>query len=376
MSSRTDIIVRNVPETVQRKMMKQKEDDGFGDKDWTAWFAHLVVDVHLRDSPSEMIQKNTRNGLLEVWVKNLGQNLAKIWNGNTISDLVPPEANALELEGKDPDVPVPGKSAIVIGRGPSLRKHKHLEMLRDSAYRGTLVVTDGALIETLEAGIRPPEYDLFCVMTVDGNHEKIWKWYDHPLVDEFGPSIKAAICTSCSPNVVERLEKAKAKYFWFHPIYDDWRNNESYTKIEQLITKSDKLLNGVPAMQAGGHAGAAAWVLAWVVLRRNPVALVGIDLGYLPEDDLTKTYYWNGIYEAVKGDAAVASSQYGRLFNPDTKTEAVVDPVFAHYRHAFLEMLATTPPWLMTINATEGGALFGEGVTAMKFGEFLERYKR
>lgn len=373
--TRTDIVVRNVPDVTRLKMMRMKEADGFAGKDWLPWFQHLVADVHLEDSPAEMVQKHTRDGLLEVWVKNLAQNLPRIWDGKTIRDLVPEEARELEAKGEDPDVPVPGKSAIVVGRGPSLKRQRSLSMLRDSGYRGTLMLSDGALVEALEAGIKPPDYEGFYVMTVDGNHDKIWKWYSHPLVDQYGKSIKAVLCTAAAPNVAERCEEAGVEVYWFHPMFDNWRNIESFTKIEQLITKCERHPNGVPAMQAGGNAGAAAWVLSWLVLRRNPVALIGMDLGYLPDDDLSETYYWGSMMEATRGNVLAVQTQYASVFNPDLGVEAIVDPVFAHYRQAFQDMALGTPRWLQTMNCTGGGSLFGEGITTVPFAKFLGENK-
>ena len=53
----------------------------------------------------------------EQWVNNFAINLDRIWE----------ESSAKELSKSDPT-----SSAIVIGRGPSIRKFQHLELLRDS----------------------------------------------------------------------------------------------------------------------------------------------------------------------------------------------------------------------------------------------------
>jgi hypothetical protein len=36
-------------------------------------------------------------------------------------------------------------------------------------------------------------------------------------------------------------------------------------------------------------------------------------------------------------------------------------------------MVIHTPKWVRTINATEGGSLFGERIDTMKFSEFLKK---
>jgi len=40
------------------------------------------------------------------------------------------------------------------------------------------------------------------------------------------------------------------------------------------------------------------------------------------------------------------------------------------------EFIARSPPEVTTINATEGGAIFGERIKCMTFKQFLDRYKK
>lgn len=202
---RRDIIVKGLSEATYQKLLKKKESDGFEEKDWSDWMSHLVVGVNLVDSPSEMIQHTTRDSLLETWIQNLSKNLPKIWVSESINALVPAECTQAEKEGKDPDFPT--GSAIVIGRGPSVFKNKHLELLANSDYRGTVVCTDGALIDTLKAGVRPDLVENFLSVSVDGNRELIRKWYEHELVEKYGPHIKVALTSSVAPNVVQQVEK-------------------------------------------------------------------------------------------------------------------------------------------------------------------------
>lgn len=371
---RRDIVIRDLSEATYQRLIKRKERDGFDNKDWRDWISHLVVDVNLVDSPSETIQATTRESLLETWIQNLSKNLPKIWTGESINTLVPEECAKAEKEGKNPDFPT--GTSVVIGRGPSVFKKKHLETLASSGYKGTVVCTDGALIEALKAGVRPDQFENFLSVSVDGNRELIRKWYDHELVDKYGPYIKVVVTSSVAPNVVERAEKAGAKVYFFLPLYDDWRQIESFTKMHQYMTMSEKHPHGIPAMNASGHAGGAAWTLAWLVMRKSPVTLIGIDLGYLPEDPLESTYYWKGLMQRTQGNVAMVRGAYETIHNPDFDTDAVIDPVFKHYRESFREMVAISPEWVETINCTEGGSLFGEGIKPMKFSEFLERYPR
>ena len=55
----------------------------------------------------------------DEWVKNFALNLPDIWNDSSAAKLKPTMIN---VDFKTT------KSAIVIGRGPSLKKNKHLEL--------------------------------------------------------------------------------------------------------------------------------------------------------------------------------------------------------------------------------------------------------
>ena len=54
--------------------------------------------------------------------------------------------------------------------------------------------------------------------------------------------------------------------------------------------------------------------------------------------------------------------------------DVLLDPVFDYYREALLDLVKRTPSWTKTINATEGGSLFGEGIENMKLSDFLFKY--
>jgi hypothetical protein len=42
---------------------------------------------------------------------------------------------------------------------------------------------------------------------------------------------------------------------------------------------------------------------------------------------------------------------------------------------ALKEFISRSPDWLTTINATEGGSIFGEKIHSMKFKDFLYKYQ-
>ena len=84
------------------------------------------------------------------WVQNFAINLENIWEE--------PSAKALET---DKNHKQKNNSAVVIGRGPSIKKHGHLELLAKSNYNGSIICTDGSLINALKSGITPEKFPKF-----------------------------------------------------------------------------------------------------------------------------------------------------------------------------------------------------------------------
>ncbi len=373
------LIVPNVTDTTFWRMVKKKEEDGFKDKDWSEYFDFLFRNVSLKTSVDDIINRTTKEGLLEIWVQNFADNLEYIRKGKNISHLVPEE----------PDK-APKGYAIVIGRGPSVFKLKHLEMLAESNYNNIIIATDGMLYECLKRGI-VPNY----VLSVDGNRKLIVRWYGDPdfdehfpdateeekrrnqecieLVNAYGKKIKALLITSVAHNVYERCVEAGIDIYWFSPIFDDYRQNESFTKLQKIMTKSEVNPNGVPAMVTGGNAGACSWVFAHTILRRIPV-LIGIDYGYPEGTPLRETCYYDGMKKGI-GDIEKIKEAYKTVYNPFFKVNVLADMVFEHYKKAFLDMCLNTSSWIYTIQCSPG-FLFSENplhkIKCMNFEDFLK----
>jgi len=67
---------------------------------------------------------------------------------------------------------------------------------------------------------------------------------------------------------------------------------------------------------------------------------------------------------------------FPKIFNPQIGKYCILDPIFQFYSTAFKEFISRSPSWLTTINATEGGSIFGNRVKCMTFSEFLKNYKK
>jgi len=283
-----------------------------------------------------------------------------------------------------------GDTAIVMAAGPSLHRRRVAEQIKASGFNGVIVATESALGYCLRNDLVP---DL--IVTLDPHPTRIVRWLGDPalsearlgaddyfrrqdleprlsgdqfaanqellaLVDRFGPRVRAAICSSAAPEVVDRIYGSGMPAYWWNPFYDDYDQPDSLTrKIHQA--------NGLPCLNAGGNVGSAAWVLAAAVLGKKHVAVVGMDFGYYHDTPYDKTQYYREIVDLVGPDRL--DEVYVRMHNPHVGADFYTDPAYLWYRDSFLEMAREAD--CRTVNCTEGGILFGDGVEVAPLAEFL-----
>lgn len=355
-----EIIAKGFSDGEFARLLKRKDADGFGDRSWKEWLQGLAADIPLDDSVSDRFHRSTRDKLFDLWMGNFASNLPYVRrdDGRALADL------ALDLGG--PATP-PAGPALVVGGGPSLREHRHLELLAESCPPGVLVIaTDRILVPLLRLGVVP---DL--VVSIDGDHEIIASYVNDPIVDEHGPKLRIAVATIGSPPAVERFQRAGATLYWFNPLLDDYRRQDSVTAMQRSMTRSSRWPNGLPAVSCGGHAGATCWVLAHALLKRSPIALIGLDLGYPADYPIERTQCFSAIRALTGDDPEATRAYFTEIYNPDLGRPALLDVMFAEFRRHFLELVERVPAWVRTYNCTEGGSLFGPRITTLPLREFL-----
>jgi len=283
-------------------------------------------------------------------------------------------------------------SALVVAAGPSLRRRRSLERLRDMAFRGTIVAADGALGACLRAGVVP-----HVVVSVDPHAGRIVRWFGDPsltaaptddyfrrqemdvahaedevganralveLVNRHGPAIRAAVSTSASPAVTGRCEQVGMALYWWNPMYDDYEAADS-------LSRRLYRMNGLPCINGGGNVGTAAWVLAHAVLGKRRVGIIGMDFAYTPDTPYEKTQYYPELVELL-GDRF--KDAFIHLENPFLGETWFTDPAYYWYREVFLQMVGEAG--CDTYNCTEGGLLFGPGIRTVPLEEFVQSVER
>jgi hypothetical protein len=316
----------------------------------------------------EIIMQKKQYENFDEWVTNFALNLPHIWNEKSAKDLTPSTEPTYQKEKH---------SAIVIGRGPSIKKHEHLKLLAESNYQGAIVCCDGKLADALKAGITPDKFPKYFVTTIDP-YPKIIKHYDHEIVNAYGSKIKGIFTVIANPNVVERARQAGIQIHWLHSLFDYNEGKKSFNKISSLMIRAKNKLHGLPAIQTGGNIGTASWFISWQILKCSTVALIGINHGW-EEDTSWETIITHGddsgeISKDIDRNSPSFNKLFKKIHNPDFNCYCILDPLFQFYSEALKEFILRSPEWVTTINATEGGSIFGKRVKSMKFSNFLEKY--
>ena len=108
--------------------------------------------------------------------------------------------------------------------------------------------------------------------------------YDHPLVKKHGAKIRAIISSTISPETLSVIKDSGIEIFWIHTLVDYNKGKNSFNYISGVMSKIKNKENGLPAIQTGGNVGTSAWVIAWAILKKSHIGIIGIDHGYYSED--------------------------------------------------------------------------------------------
>jgi len=311
---------------------------------------NIMNKIHLENSYDE-------------WVRNFALNLENIWKEPSARDLVQTD----KLKQRN--------SSIVVGAGPSISSHNHLQKLAKSGYSGNIICTDRSLIPVLKAGVTPEKFSNFFVVTIDPA-EKLKKFYENKIVLKYGKKIKGIFTSVVHPSTVEAARKRKVKIHWIHALFDYNEGKKSFNQTSAAIVRAKKHTNGLPAIQTGGNVGTSCWFIGWKILRSNIITLIGIDHSWAENDPLHKIAAHCNVPLDIDKKNRLYQKLFPRIYNPEFKCFCILDPIFQYYSSALKEFILRSPKSLTTINATEGGCIFGDRITCMTLSEFLGNYKQ
>jgi len=165
------------------------------------------------------------------------------------------------------------------------------------------------------------------------------------------------------------------KIHWFHSLIDYNEGPKSFNGITAQMVKA-KRDEGLPALQTGGNVGTTSWFVGWKILKYSKIGLIGMNYGW-DEDDNQEKIITHG-YENPNAiiDSEISKMTFSKIYNPDFDCNCILDPIYQFYSNALKEFISRSPEWLTTINATEGGSIFGERIISMQLVEFLEKFNQ
>jgi len=357
----------SIAEETLEKILKLKEKTGFAEKTWDEWFNFVfgkLDDSNLRPGIENVFEKNHYKSNYEDWVKYFALNLNDIWDEWSAKELDPSKNE--NYNSKD-------NSAIVIGAGPSLEKNHHLELLAKSNYQGSIICTDRTLVPVLKAGITPDKFPKFYVATIDPA-EKLKMFYDDDILIKYGSKIKGIFSVLTHPETVGNARKYGIKIHWIHSLFDYNEGKKSFNQISALMVRAKKHNNGLQAIQTGGNVGTSAWFMAWKILKCANVCMIGMNHGWDEDSSWDEILAHSNAPSNIDKNSESFKRLYPKIYNPDFDCYCIQDPTYIYYSNAFKEFIARSPEWVNTINATEGGGIFGERINSSTFNKFLEKF--
>ncbi len=282
-----------------------------------------------------------------------------------------------------------GNSCVVVAAGPSLKRKDPARVIQEAGYKGAIIAAESALSYCLRSGVVP---DL--AVTIDPHATRVVRWLGDPhlteeklkeddyfsrqdqddifaqemrandeileMLNKRGKDIRIALSTMASNAVVSRVLETGMQIYWWNPMLDDPDQEGSITA--RLIDE-----NGFPSINAGGNVGTASWMMGDVLLEKEYVALTGVDFSYYDGTPYFNTQYYHEAVDLV-GEENL-DSLFVRIFNEHENAWFYTDPAYLWYRECFLEMVPDAE--CRTYNCTQGGILFGDGITVQPFREFL-----
>ncbi|WP_164997911.1 6-hydroxymethylpterin diphosphokinase MptE-like protein [Methanolobus psychrotolerans] len=306
-----------------------------------------LSEIANNDDLSNSITEATIDNFEKLWMENIAQNMETILSSKSIKDLPKHE----------------GMSAIVIAAGPSIKENHHLKMLRESDFEGIIIAVDRMFIPLLKEGIIP-DY----IVNADGDRENIHRFFDDPIVDEYAEQIKVIFATLAPPNAVNRF---KGERYFYNAMIDNPHEKKSITKYIRYLTQK-------PNINTTGNVGGFGVIFAYY-LKCNPIATIGLNLGYPAGTPFENTYSYLNIRKAYPDmtDEEIYTTFYQEYFHPYFKTKSYTEPIFSYYKEGLIDAAKyMVLEGYKIINCTEGGILHEDPIESMWFRDFLSTYGR
>ena len=316
------------------------------------WFDLLL---RLRKEPSlgDKLNAVTVMHYMPMWLENIYKNFFK----EHIKDL----SDIKKIAGT-----AKGKPAIAIGAGPSLFKYKHLELLAQSQFYqqkvGPILTTSHTVKDCLEAGVIPDYMILLDPEPIMMTH------IDHDIVDKYADQITGVFCITTDHEVYKRWKGKKV--FFISAI--------SEATIPNVMAIISGLFPEITEMNALANAGSFSWNVARF-MGCNPIVLIGMDQGFLPETPFEETPYYNAFKRSHSTHQEIVDDCFHFHTHSFFKNNSYTDDIYKNFAANTIEIARITKEQegVETLNCTGGGFIDKpEIIENMWFEDFLEKWEK
>jgi len=294
---------------------------------------------------ADQLNERIKSINFSIWMENIADNFVPIRKSADISAI--PKGI--------------GKSAIIVGAGPSFREKKHIDQLQQLKPGSfDIISTDRMFIPLLKAGVIPD-----MVVSADGHRELILPFYQSDLITR-DLKTAAVMATMVAPNVVAAFP---GTCYFFTPMIDDIEQPFSLSAAISAMTRTSVL-------STGGNVGITCIFLAFYLGYTN-IILTGMDQGYTTNTPIEQSQYYPIIKEA---DPTMTPERYKETYiiegyNPDFNVHYYTDITWkSHIDHIVEESLSMSELGITVVNATEGGCIHGGTIKSMTLKEALQKY--
>tara|TARA_B100000953_G_C18002042_1_gene415434 strand:- start:320 stop:1147 length:828 start_codon:yes stop_codon:yes gene_type:complete len=273
-----------------------------------------------------------------LWLKNIQTNEKEFGFRNTIRGITTKHSKS-----------------IVLAAGPESKKvfGDNFKSINKERQNLTIVACDGAL-KMLSQNNCVPDY----VVSVDGA-PIIANFYKNSK--EILQGVTAILATTVHPDVVSHCIDGGAKIKWVQPFFKDSPYKEFFR-------------NGIPSIKMGGNVGTTSYLLTSIVLKGNPIGLMGIEFSWSDETPYHQTQYYDGLMEVLDHKFERVKDQYVHIKNNRDGKMYMADPVYYAYFLMLKEIWEELPMKIKqnTYNLTKGGILNINGLKYATVKKFLD----
>ena len=258
-----------------------------------------------------------------------------------------------------------GKPGIVIGAGPSLEKHHHLELLAKSRFYkekvGPVLTTSHTLVDCLEAGVIPDYMILLDPEPVMMPH------IDHDIVDEYAGKITGVFSISIDHEVLRRWKGEKVFFLAAIP-------EATIPNIQGVISRLFPMLT---EMNALANAGTFAWNVAQH-LGCNPIILIGMDQAFLADTPVEETPYYKAFQRTYNTREEILDNCYHFHTHSFFKNNSYTDDIYRNFmKNTVAAAKIAKKNGISTINCTGGGFIDDPDIIENRwFEDFLKKWEK